>query len=573
MKKTLLSLMLCVHCFSLMAQKNIPKWVEKAKKAVFTIETYDAQGNVRKGIGFFIQKTGEAVSDYTLFRGAEKAIVTDADGRTMPVSRILGADELYDVIRFEVRIPEKSVPFLSVAPHMPATGSEAYILPHGLEKGNPPGKGTILENRKIKEQYGYYKIDAPLAPAQISVPLLTPEGEVFALAQADASGKNQTYGISVPFVQQIRIGSMDVWNQTYSAVGIRTAWPETPEEAQLAILFYASRQDAPTHLETLNDFIATFPTHAEGYLGRAAHYAHHRSELAASDVEQKQLLTLAQADLLTAMKYLKKSEGYYNQAKLIYSVAASDTVAPSEEWSMEMAAEKIRAAIAEEDLPVYRQLEGDIAYYRGDYAEAYNSYMRVNQSLLSSGASYYLAAKAKQQIAGADQTEVVALMDSAVIKSASIPADALVYLQENAELKMQLEQYDAAIKDYNQYYSLMAGNVTDAFYYYRSQARFRSGDLPGALRDLSAALALEPENAIYHAEQASVYLRMQDPDRAQESVEKALALDPDFASGHRLLGVCYVRRQKKDEACKAFHKAKALGDPIVSKLIKEHCSE
>jgi tetratricopeptide (TPR) repeat protein len=573
MKKILLFLMLCVHCISPVAQKNVPKWMEKAKKAVFTIETYDANGNTRKGNGFFIQKTGEAVSDYTLFTGAEKAIVTDAEGRKMPVTQILGADELYDVIRFMVAIPEKSVPFLPLAGEMPVVGSEVCMLPYGLEKGTVPGKGAILEITNIKDQYGYYKIDIPLEPSRISTPLLTPDGEVFAMAQADASGKNQTYGISVPYIRQIHITPMDVWNQTYSSVNIRKAWANTPEDAQVALMLYASRQDAPTYLETLNDFIATFPESPEGYLGRASHYAYYRKALASSEAAQQQMLSLAQADMNTAMKYQKKGEGYYSQAKLIYGVAVSDSTAQSGDWNVELALEKVRNAIAEEDLPAYRQLEGDIAYYTGNYENAYISYMLVNQSPLSSATSYYLAAKAKQQIAGTSLIDVIALIDSAAIKSASVPSDALAYLQENAELKMQLGLYDAAIKDYDQCYSLMAGNVTDAFYYYRAQAKFRSGNLEGALKDIGSAIALDPENAIYHAEKASVYLRMQDPLKAQECVEKALALDPDFASGHRLLGVCCIRRQKKEDACKAFSKAKELGDPIVDKLIKENCSE
>ena len=36
-------------------------------------------------------------------------------------------------------------------------------------------------------------------------------------------------------------------------------------------------------------------------------------------------------------------------------------------------------------------------------------------------------------------------------------------------------------------------------------------------------------------------------------------------------GICYVRQGKKAEACEAFNKAKELGDPVVDKLIKEHC--
>jgi tetratricopeptide (TPR) repeat protein len=574
MKKYLLFIWISCHCVSPMAQKNAPKWIEKAKKAVITVETYDKNGNMRKGNGFFVQESGEAVSDYTLFVGAESAFVTDAEGRKMEVTRILGADELYDVIHFTVAVP-KRVPFLPLANGMPAEGTEAYLLPGGVGKGEALPKGTVLEVTKIKETYGYYKIDAPLTATQVSIPLLTPEGEVFAMAQADASGKNRTYGVSVPYILSLRPGTMDLFHKTYASVGIRKTWPSTPDEAQIALMFYVSRQDAPAYLETLNDFIATFPDAPDGYLSRASHYAYHRKELAASEAEQMQSLSLAQADMQTAMKYTdQKSKHYFEQAKLIYGVATGDsTLLQSTDWGLDVALSYLRKAIAEEDIPAYRQLEGDIAFYLENYEQAYHSYLLATQSPSASPLAYYMAAKAGQLIAGVNLSEVIALLDSAVAKSEAVPGDALLYLQEGAELKMQLGQYAAAVKDYDLCYRLMAGNVTDAFYYYREQARFRAGDMEGALDDITSAIALDARNAVYHAEEASIYLRMQDPEKAQVCVEKALALDPDFASCYRLLGVSYLRRQKNDDACAAFHKAKTLGDPLVDKLIKDNCKD
>lgn len=557
-------------CISLAAQKP-PKWIEKAGKAVFVIETYDKNGNMRKGNGFFVQPTGEAVSDYTLFVGAEKAVVTDAEGRKMNVSKIIGADEMYDVCRFMVTVPGE-VAFLPVAKGLPAVGTMACILPYGVAKGTAIPQGPILEVTKIKGQYGYFKIDIPLASSQVSVPILTPDGNVFAIAQADASGKNQTYGISVPYIRSIRIGTMDhLTNPVYSAIGIRKAWADTPDNARIALLFYAS-QDAPTYLETLNDFIAEFPDYPDGYLQRASHYVYHRKDLAASEDEQERFLVLAQEDLDKAMKYSAADEGWYEKAKLIFNAVAADSTIRSSEWRIETALSDIRRAIAIKDEPAYRQLEGNILFYLGDFNEAYESFMMVNHSPLASSISYYLAANAKRQIPGANLNEVIALLDSAVTKSSASPGDALVYLQEVAELKMQFGQYEAAIKDYDQCYRLMSGNVTDAFYYYREQAKFRAGDMDGALDDITYALSKDPKNAVYHAEAASIYLRMQDIEQAQIQVEKALALDTEFASAYRLLGVCYQRRQKMNDACKAFQKAKELGDPIVEKLMRDHCN-
>ncbi len=572
MKRFVLWALIAGQGMFLTAQKQVPKWVEKAKKAVFTIETVDKSGNITKGTGFFIRETGEAVSDYSLFIGAEKATVTNVEGKQLRVTSILGADDMYDVIRFMVDVPKKTA-YLPVATDLPAIGAKAYLVSARLAKGASVPNALVSEVSKVKERYGYYKIEMPLGREQVSAPLLTEDGEVFAMAQADASGKGKTYGISVPYIQSIRIGQMDMLNKAYSAIGIRKAWAEKPEEAQLALILYASQQDASTYLETLNDYIATFPDEPDGYLSRASHYVYQRKQLSDAGTEE-QLLERARSDMETAMKYFgsNKSEGYYNQAKLIYGVAASDTALQSPEWSMEKASQLIEKALAENDLPIYRQLEGDIAFYQEDYQKASESYAIVNRSSIASATSFYLAAKAEEQLDGTNLGKVIALMDSASVRAEKTnPSDAAAYLLENVDLKMRMGRYDEAVKDYDRYYALAQGKVNASFYYFREQAKFRANDMEGALTDIQSALQQEPQNALYHAEEASIYLRKKDLEKAQDSLEKSLSLQPDFAAGHRLLGLCLVRQNKKDEGCRSFQKAKELGDPVVDRLIKEHC--
>ena len=565
--KRFYGLLLCVCYLSLQAQSDIPRWVDNARKSVLAIETYDVNGNVKKGNGFFIQSTGEAISDYTLFQGAVRAVVTDVDGNTMHVNHIIGADDVYDVIRFKVTV-QRSVPFLSVASEIPDKDAEAYLLP----AKDPVQKGTIEEITKIQDVHAYYRIGIPLTFSQLSLPLLTSAGEVFALTQADASGRNKTYGISIPYIQALRFASVDFIGKTYSSIGIRSGWSENQDDAQVALFFYSSQQDIPTYLETLNDFIETFPNLADGYLSRASHYVHHRKELAASQAEQLRLMSLALDDL---NKYLilntKEDAGLFNQAKLIYESLLLDSTIESDDWNIQIASEKLQRAISLDDLPVYRHLEGDIAFLQGDFEKAHDSYMKVNRSSFATSLSFYLAVQTRQMLPGANPFELIAWMDSAVDRSKTIPSEAAAYLQESIDLKLQFGQYEAAIKDYDQLYRVVSGNVSDVFYYYREQAKFHSGDLDGALIDIETAIALDPQNAVYFAEEASVYLRMQDPVKAQESVKKSLSLDAEFAAGHRLLGVCLVRQQKKDEACKSFQRAKELGDPVVDRLIEENC--
>jgi tetratricopeptide (TPR) repeat protein len=562
MKKVFILLLIVLQTIPVDAQKKAPKWVDKATKAIIAIETTTKGGVVKTGNGFFVRENGEAVAAYDLFKNAEEAVVTTSAGEKLPVTHILGADAMYGVIRFKVDAPKKII-VLPPAKTAVQTGSTALILTPGT--AGKPVEGAISEITKVKGAYDYYKIEMPLSKSQESYPLLTADGEVFALAQADASGQGKTYGISVAYIQSLQIASMDLLNRTYSDIGIRKAWPQSADDAQITLVLYASREDAPAHLETLNDFIATFPDNPEGYISRASHYAYNRKELATPDP-----LDLALADLDKAGKLKKdKGEVYFNKAKLIFTTATGDSTLRHENWDVATAEGYLQKAIAEDDLPIYRQLEGDIALYNGDYEKAYQAYSTVNQSPVASGTSFYLAAKSMQQIPGYNYIEVIALLDSAVAKSPA--TDAQAYLLESVELKMQTGSYEQAVKDYDKYFILTGGSVGDGFYYYRGQARFRSNDFEGALKDIEKAISFNSGNAVYHAEMASICLRLQNPAKAQECAEKAIALDPEFASAYRILGISLIRQEKKAEACKPFEKAKELGDPVVDKLIKDNC--
>ena len=563
------ALILWQSCGMVMAQKA-PKWAEKARRAVFTIEATDKSGNVTRGTGFFVGDQGEAVSNYTLFIGAERATVTDADGQRLPVVCILGADDLYDVIRFRVNTPKK-VSGLKPAAALPAVGDRTYLVAAG--KGAALPNAPIAEVTKVKDAYGYFRLDMPLSREQVSAPLLTEGGEVFALAQADAAGKGRTYGIGLPYIMDLRPAPTDVLNKVYSSIGIRTAWAATPDEAQVALMLYAAQQDAHAYLATLDDFIATFPDVPDGYLSRASHYVYQRKKLSDVGTEQ-QLLGRAEADLDAAQKRFGQNaaEGYYNRAKLIYGVSAADSSLTAEGWTMDRAADWIAKAIAADDRPLYRQLEADIAFFRGDYPKAAADYALVNQGPGASASSFYMAAKTEEQLEAPDTARMFALMDSAITRATAVnPPDAATYLMDAIDMRMRMGRFGEAVKDYDRYYALTGGEVTPRFYYYREQARFRAGDMDGALADIRLALEGDSTNALYLAEEGSIYLRKQDLPHAQQSLERCIAQAPDFSAGHRLLGLCLVRSGKKAEGCRAFERAKELGDPVVERLMKQHC--
>lgn len=566
--------MICCQACWLTAQKNAPKWMDKGRKAVVVVTTYDKENRkINTGTGFYISESGEALSAYSLFKGAARATVKDAEGKEAAVSRILGADDLYDVVKFQVEIPKK-VAFLPLAPEPLAMGAAAYLLPFSADKHVRFGQGAVTEVSKLREPFAYYKLSIPLESGQANAPLLTDKGEVFGLAQEDASGKKDvSYAVSAGYANSLAVASADVFSSVYNAIGIRKAWPSDPVQAQVALFLKEAREDAPGYLETLNDFIATFPQSTEGYLGRASLYAYRRAELTADAPEQAAYLEKALADLETASRFMeKKGDMWYQKAKLIYGVGISDTTLQDPKWSVEAAMQALQKALQEEDSPLYRQLEGDMNFYQGNYPEAFDAYMLVNRSDMASAATWYWAAKAKQNIPGANFGEIIELLDSAVARCGMPPsAEAAPYILERVDLKLKLMNYPEAIADYDLYFDVLQGKVGDSFYYYREQAKFRANELEGALADIQKAIQLSPGDPNYPAEEASVYMRMEKYEEALNSIANALKLAPDFAACYRLRGVCQVRLKKTEEACEALQKAKELGDPVADRLIKEHC--
>ena len=113
MKQRFIRLMVALACVLSVSQlqAQAPKWMEKARQAVFSVITYDAEGHIKgTGNAFFVSEEGVALSDYALFRGASRAVAINTQGVQMPVECILGANELFDVIKFKVQIPKVNAP-------------------------------------------------------------------------------------------------------------------------------------------------------------------------------------------------------------------------------------------------------------------------------------------------------------------------------------------------------------------------------------------------------------------------------------------------------------------------------
>lgn len=562
--KMILAMSLCLLAQWTMAQA--PKWVEKAKHAVFSVVTYDKNDQIlNTGNGFFVTEDGVALSDYTLFKGAQRAVIIDNEGRQMPVLNIMGADDMYDVVKFRVGI-EKKVTALPIATRQPAVGTLVYLLPYSTQKGRTCTTGHLKSADKVEGNYLYYTLELPLKDKMISCPLTDAEGAVFGLAQKSSGQDTATicYAVDARYAMDQKISALSYNDETLTNIGIKKALPDTEEQA-LIFLYMASTQLTPEkYMEVLNDYIEQYPNSTDGYIRRA-------TQLLSTSQDEATLKQVA-ADMDQALKVASQEEAVrFDRAKLIYNYMLTNPATPHEDWSFDKALEEIQQAIDLQALPVYVQLKGDILFAKQDYPGALAAYEQVNHSDMASPTSYFSAAQTKEMMK-APATEVLALMDSCIALCPQPYTNTTgPYLLARAQALLNANQARKAMLDYDAYYKAMNGNVNAAFYYYREQAAMQARQYQRALDDLAKAIELAPDELLYRAELAVVNIRVGRSEEAIRILQEALKIEPEYAEAYRLMGQAYVQLKKKDEACESFAKAKELGDPNVDALIEKHC--
>ena len=545
-----------------------PKWVEKAKRAVFSVVTYDKNDKMlNTGNGFFVSEDGLALSDYTLFKGAERAVVITSEGKQMPVSLILGANDMYDVIKFRVAITEKKVPALIVAKTAPAVGADAWMLPYSTQKSIACVTGKVKEVSKVAGEYHYYTLGMQMKDKMVSCPVMNAEGQVFGIAQKSSGIDTVTtcYAAGAAFAMAQKISALSLGDAALKKIGIRKGLPETEDQALVYLFMASSSLSGDDYEKLLDDFIRQFPANADGYLRRANYYA-------AKGKDDQAWYDKAVADFNQALKVAqKKDDVYYNIGKLIYAYQLSKPEKTYKDWTYDTALQNVRQAIGIDPLPIYIQMEGDILFAQQDYAGALAAYEKVNASNIVSPATFFSAAKTKE-LAKGDPKEVVALMDSCIARCPQpITADFAPYLLERAQMNMNAGQPRNAMLDYDAYHTAVKGEVNDVFYYYREQAALKARQFQRALDDIVKAIEMNPTDLTYQAEHAVVNLRVGRYEEAIQILNNILKADLKYAEAYRLLGLCQIQLKKTDEACGNFKKAKELGDPNVDELITKYC--
>lgn len=542
--------------FSALSTFAQPGWVKNASRSVFTLKTFAADGSlIASSNGFYTGTNGEAVSNFTPFKGAARAIVIDAQGKELQVAGIMGANDMYDVVKFRVNSP-KAQPLVlssSVAP----IESIAYLLPYLDVKAVK--SGPVRKAETFLGDYPYYTVALSMGENQVSCPLMDTSGQVIGMMQQPAViGDSLSYAVSARFVDSLKITGLNFFDETFKLTQVKKLLPTDIKEANLVLYFAGSQSDSAEYVSLVQDFIQQFPSAPDGYIYRA------QQETAAGD------FAAAERDMEQALKFANpKDDAHFNYARMIYNKEIYQSAQPYAGWSLDKALQQIQTAISINANPAYRQLEGDIRFAKQQYDEAYEIYNSLLSTNLRSPELFFSAARCKEM--QNDTTAMLALMDSTINQfSRPYLKEVAPYLWARAEARRHAGHYRDAVNDMNEYEALMTATVNDNFYYIRHQVEIQGRLYQQALNDINRAIQMNPNEILYYAEKASLEIRVGLYDQAIATAKECIALDAENSDGYLFLGLGQCLSGQKTEGIKNLQKAKDLGDTQADALIEKY---
>lgn len=218
----------CGLAFCTGTAQTLPKWANQAKKAVFSVITYNKDNKIlNTGNGFYIDEEGTAVSDYSLFKGADHAVIVTADGKELPVRYIMGANDLYDVIKFKTGVNKKSAT-LDPAVQGGKTGEQIYLLPYSTQKSVEGQTGTITKVDTISNESLYYTLNMKTTEKTVSCPIMNAEGQVIGMLQKNTEADSpESYAIGISFVKGLSISALSGTDMALNSIGIKKDFRKT----------------------------------------------------------------------------------------------------------------------------------------------------------------------------------------------------------------------------------------------------------------------------------------------------------------------------------------------------------
>lgn len=160
----------------------------KCAPAVFYILIYDIKGTpIKSGSGFFIDRSGLAVTNYHVISGAAKAVVTTYDGKQYDVGGVYDFDKDKDLALLQVNGGNFASLEMGDSDTV-VTGQKAYAIGSPLGYKNTISDGIISAALRVVDGQIYMQTTASISSGSSGGALFDEAGKVIGVTTATAVG-------------------------------------------------------------------------------------------------------------------------------------------------------------------------------------------------------------------------------------------------------------------------------------------------------------------------------------------------------------------------------------------------
>ena len=535
---------------SLFAQ---PAAVKKAADVAFTLTTFKADGSIlATSNGVCISTDGIAVSPWKPFIGADKAVIVDSKGQKHDVECLLGANEIYDIAKFQVSGKTAAAPLATTV----SAGDEVWLTPI-LKSGNAE-KANVTSVEKFMDKYNYAILSSSATDKMNGVPVFDKKGQVIGLYNKSGDSQSST---DANYAKDFVLKGLSQNDVTLRQSDIRIGLPNTLEEAVVALML-SSEKPANIHEAIVNEFITKFPQSNDGY------YALANIQIAKGEVAN------ADKTMQTAIgKVTAKDEAHYNFARLIYRnafIPEFEEKAKAIGWTLDKALDEVQKAQSAKANDAYRHLQAQITYAKGDYAKAYTDFEALTKTKFNNPELYLEMAQSRQHLGGTDQEILDLLNKSIELCDTPYVSTSAPYFYTRGQQLEKMGEYRKAVQDYYTYEYFNQGRLGAAFYYMREQCEVKGRMWQQALQDILVASRLDPKEALYPTEAGSLLLRLNKLDAAMSAAQQAIQLDDAQPDAYLILGIAQCESKQKESGIKNIQKAKELGNTQADTFLQKY---
>ena len=208
-----LSLVFAIWVFSGCSNSIVPlrtMWqlndtISSSPKSVVTVLAFDIDDSITAmGTGFFIDRQGTLVTNYHVLEGAYSAKVKTAEGDTFPIGTVIAHDQLVDLIKVRVEIPNNRFTPIALAVDEPNVADRVVVIgsPMGLDQ--TISEGIISAVRVHPTNGNIYQLTGPISQGSSGSPVLNNRGKVIGVITfQSAKGQNLNFAVSVKALQML----------------------------------------------------------------------------------------------------------------------------------------------------------------------------------------------------------------------------------------------------------------------------------------------------------------------------------------------------------------------------------